>query len=157
MDEGATYDVVWSVDGRERPEYGYVGETWALARDGRNFYACTPEGVELQDGFIEVVLWVEDVAISTAATWMGGNHPESSFTFRNESATEICFAFLAPFEAEWWGPDRLRFDTLPEGGSVSFPVASGRYAIRLEDCDGDPLVDGEAVTVTDESTVYTYE
>ncbi|OQA17983.1 MAG: hypothetical protein BWY63_02199 [Chloroflexi bacterium ADurb.Bin360] len=92
--------------------------------------------------------------ISSDTTVTVGGRGLVPLVVKNESATEICFIYLAPSSSDSWGEDWLgQSESIPsqEGGRVFF-INPDTYDLLAQDCDGNDLVTETEVEITEEIT-----
>ena len=74
----------------------------------------------------------------------------------NDSSYEVCYVYISPVDQEEWGTDWLGLGTtIPAGASHTFPVPSGTYDLRADDCDGNPLDIQTGITLGAEGLTWT--
>jgi hypothetical protein len=81
----------------------------------------------------------------------------NTITIQNNTGFEFIYIFFSPGDSEYWGPDILGADTLPDGESaeflVSYPDYSNDFDIMMVDEDGDTY-SFYNYTISDDSPAY---
>ena len=154
--DGLSYDALWRIDGELDPEGSFLGDLWAGGSQGE-WWVCVTNDGGLADGVYEFEFAVEGETIGTDALYIGGSRGRASINVNNQAGHVICFVQIAPTLAGFWGPDELGpTDVIDAGSSRVFEVISGRYDVRLADCDGNPLEELIALDIVgDEAINYT--
>ncbi len=97
-----------------------------------------------------------EVNLSQDLTWTLNAVQRYPLLLVNESSYEVCYVYISPVDREDWGEDWLGLGTtIPAGASHTFPVPSGTYDLRADDCDGNPMNVQNGVTLGAEGLTWT--
>jgi hypothetical protein len=102
---------------------------------------------------IGVVIWIA-ISLTLACSRQGQKPSDLDFQIHvvNRSPYDVCYAQVAPSDAEDWGVDRLGADeVMRPGNQQSFEVNPGTYKVMLRDCDEIPVM--TAVDIASEVTL----
>ncbi len=73
----------------------------------------------------------------------------SQLVIVNQSAVPLCIVKISPTTSNEWGPDRLgRDEMIMPNTQRAWQVQPGAYDVRVEDCQGRPLLEKRNVPVT---------
>jgi len=141
MTDGMRWSAYWFVNGELDEGGSYLDELWDGASTG-NWWVCVLNESGLNDGLYELVLEVESEYMLADSIFVGGDHSLVDFTLVNDSGEKVCYAYIAPSQAENWGQDRLGSEeSVSPGERREFQFASGTYDALLADCDGKTLME----------------
>lgn len=147
MADGMRWSAFWYVGGELSDGGSYIDETWNGGESG-NWWVCITNSNGLTNGLYELALEVEGEMLVNDSIFVGGNRQLGSFSIRNQSSYEVCYALLSPSEAQNWGQlDLGPADSIASGRSGSLSLVSGTYDMLLLDCDADTLLEEYAITV----------
>jgi len=153
MTDGMRWSAYWFINGKLDEGGSYLDELWDGASAG-NWWVCVLNESGLDDGLYELVLEVESEYMLADSIFVGGDHALVDFTVVNDSAEMVCYAYIAPSQAENWGQDRLASEeSVSPGGSREFQFASGSYDVLLADCDGKTLLEQYDIDLAQERTL----
>ena len=153
MTEGMRWSAYWFVNGELDEGGSYLDELWDGASAG-NWWVCVLNESGLDDGLYELVLEVESEYMLADAIFVGGDHALVDFTLENDSGEKVCYAYIAPSQAENWGQDRLGSEeSVSPGERREFQFASGSYDVLLADCDGKTLLEQYNLDLAQERTL----
>jgi hypothetical protein len=153
MTDGMRWSAYWFINGELDEGGSYLDEVWDGGGAG-NWWVCVLNESGLDSGLYELVLEVESGYMLADSIFVGGDHALVDLTLVNDSGTRICYAYLAPSQAENWGQDRLgREESVPPGESRAFQFASGTYDALLVDCDGNTLLEKYGIDLAREHTL----
>jgi hypothetical protein len=152
MTDGLKWSSYWFIDGVLSEGGSSFDDAWTGGESG-NWWVCIHNETGLPDGLYEFVLEVEGEPMADDSVFVGGDHQIVEFVLENGFATDLCYAYLSPSEAQNWGPDRLGVgNVLTPGGRHALRVASGEYDLRLLDCDGGLLSEAYGLQLTGDLT-----
>jgi S1-C subfamily serine protease len=153
MTNGMRWSAYWFVNGELDEGGSYLDEMWDGGGAG-NWWVCVLNEGGLDDGLYELVLEVESEYMLADSIFVGGDHALVDFTLVNDSGERVCYAYIAPSQAENWGQDRLgREESVLPGESRVFQFASGAYDALLADCDGKTLLEQYGIDLARERTL----
>lgn len=136
MVDGMVWSAYWLLDGTLDEAGSVLNASWAGGGSG-NWWVCIHSDRGLPDGLYEVVLEVEGQVLLADAVFVGGDHPEVTFTLVNQTGAELMIVQLSPSLATHWGQNDLRAgEVLAPGASRAFRVPGGTYDLRLIDRAG---------------------
>ncbi len=142
MADGVEWDAVWFIDAELSENGSVIGDTWVGGESGTWWVCLVNEGDDLAEGVYEFLFSVTGEPLGSNAIFVGDDRPTVAFELVNDSGQEICYAFLSPTGAQYWGPDDLGLEvTVPPGSSHTLDVPAGTYDILLLDCETDTLVE----------------
>ncbi len=76
---------------------------------------------------------------------------QSRFVIINASNVPLCKVRVSPSSDDQWGPDRLGpREVIRPGQSRSWPAEPGVYDVRIENCDGQALLERRNVPISGE-------
>lgn len=154
MTDGTYWDALWLVDGVLDEQVSIVGETWSGGAEG-TWWFCVDEGVPLQDGLWELILYHEqEEPLATQTLFVGDDHPPVDVAVVNDTGEDVCFLQVSPSLSEQWGLDRLGpQEILGPGAETTITLGAGQYDARSLDCDGEPLSEAYDLTLEDGSVL----
>ncbi len=156
LPDGAAWDGVWQVDGVLNEDFSFFSEEWASGNTGENYWLCAVDETGLSAGLYEFIFYVEgDVIFYESFEVTDTPRALHEVTFVNNSSTQICYLFVAPFGAVDTGLDELGADEFFEvGTSKTVVVPEGTIIADAYDCDFNPVhQDYDGLTVTGPATV----
>lgn len=140
ISDGTSWAAKWSIDGVESADYSLLDLRWDAGASGRQGICIGGAAEPLPVGEYELVLTVEGDSQTANSLFVGGDHPIVTFEIDNRSGLDVCYVYLAHPTAHNWGPSDLPETEVIEAGSTgSLDVPSGRYDLRVSDCDGATL------------------
>jgi hypothetical protein len=122
------------------------------------------QATDCSGGELDIV-W--DTFISGSRTWqitdadvagggLGGGGvagADATLTLVNDSGRTICYVYISPVTDEYWNDNWLGpRETIAPGESCAFPVLSGDYDLRADDCDHHQIDVVWGMSVTDSQT-----
>ena len=153
MTDGMRWSAYWFINGKLDEGGSYLDELWDGGLAG-NWWVCVLNEGGLDDGLYELVLEVESEYMLADSIFVGGDHTVVDFTLVNDSGEKVCYAYIAPSQAENWGQDRLGSEeAVPPGERREFQFASGTYDALLADCDGNTLLEQYDIDLARERTL----
>ena len=136
----------------------WLGENEVIAAGAGKVFQV-PAGVydlraEDCDGNLLDAQW--EINLSQDLTWTLHAVQRFPLLLVNESSYEVCYVYISPVDQDDWGADWLGLGTtIPAGASHTFPVPSGTYDLRADDCDGNPLDIQTGITLGAEGITWT--
>lgn len=155
MRDGLAWSLFWFRDGAPLEEYSSVGERWAGGDEG-NWWACVFNPGGFEDGLFEVIFEVESEVLASESIYIGGGRTLAEFELANQSNEVLCYVYLSPTTAQNWGFDELGAEEVIEPGSNrKFTLATGKYDLLIEDCEGNVLLEKYEIDISDDS-IFSY-
>jgi len=152
MSDGITWSSYWFIDGVLSEGGSSFEDVWTGGVAG-NWWVCIHNETGLPDGLYEFVLEVDGEPMADDSIFVGGDRQLVELDLVNGFATELCYVFLSPSEAQNWGSDRLGAqEGVEPGGRHAFLVASATYDLRVLDCDGELLTEAYGIELSDNLT-----
>lgn len=151
LPDGAVWDGVWQVDGELNEAFSFFNEEWAAGDTGQDYWLCAIETTGLAAGLYEFIFYVEGQVIFYESFEITDT-PRAlhEVTFVNNTDTQICYLYVAPFGAVNTGLDELGISEFFDAGtSKTVVVPEGTIIADAYDCEFNRLYqqyDGQAIT-----------
>ncbi len=102
---------------------------------------------------LALVLGCGSLPPSTVAAGGGG----ATMLLRNLSRETVCYVFTPPVGRDTWGNDVLGpTEVVLPGAGRDWNLPTGRYDLRLQDCNRRDLMVRRDITITSEGVVVTF-
>jgi S1-C subfamily serine protease len=136
---GIGWGVHWFFNGEYLEDVSMPNQIWQGGPQG-NWWTCITSEENLENGLYEVSLEAAGEVLATESIFIGGERSLIEFELMNRAALPICYVYFSPSLAQNWGQDELAADEIMDPGeSRVFPIVTGEYDLRMEDCAGDPI------------------
>jgi serine protease Do len=155
MANGLVFDVFWYADGELVEGASIFAQIWSLGRQGAAWSCLINYDGPVEDALYEVTVHVDGELLASSNVYVGDAFPARSLTMINSSDDAVCYVFISPIDALYWGYDQLgSTETVGGGDRRTWEVASAVYDLQARDCEGD-VIDEVRIDATDDAT-YTY-
>ncbi len=137
---GASYDLVWLLDGATQDERSIMSESW-WGGDSGTWWICTQDGGPLEDGLWELFIYHDSSeALLADSVFVGDYYPVLPFDITNRTGAAICYLYASPVASSTWGQDELgSAEVLAVGATHQLLLAQEVYDFRAADCNHETL------------------
>ena len=136
-------------------EASVIEQVWNLGSTGSAWSCLINFEGPVADGLYAVTVLVEGELYASSQIFVGDAYPANLLTLTNSSNGPVCYVYLSPADATYWGSDQLGATEIIDAGAERvWELASAVYDFRARDCDGE-ILDETQIDVTSDAE-YTY-